>query len=142
MHGFWEIHGVWGASGVWGVIARVWGLPEVWKYTRYKIQDNLINLVRKLHGLPYNEKILLSTFFTLLSSSNVWSYLYLLNRRCTSTSVCTSSVHRHRQRKRMYLRWSLCTLYLHACRVRVTVGDSGLLYLCYVFRKLINSLVC
>ena len=22
--------------------------------------------------------------------------------------------------------WSLCTLYLHACQVRVTVGDSGL----------------
>ena len=27
---------------------------------------------------------------------------------------------------RMYLWWSLCTLYLHACQVRVTVGDSGL----------------
>ena len=27
---------------------------------------------------------------------------------------------------RMYLWWSLCTLYLHACEVRVTVGDSGL----------------
>ena len=26
----------------------------------------------------------------------------------------------------MYLWWSLCTLYLHACQVRVTVGDSGL----------------
>ena len=26
----------------------------------------------------------------------------------------------------MYLWWSLCTLYLHACKaVRVTVGDSG-----------------
>ena len=22
--------------------------------------------------------------------------------------------------------WSLCTLYLHVCQVRVTVGDSGL----------------
>ena len=42
----------------------------------------------------------------------------------------------------MYLWWSLCTLY--ACQVKVTVGDSGLLllYLCYVFRVLINSLVC
>ena len=28
--------------------------------------------------------------------------------------------------KRMYLWWSLCILYLHACQVRVTVGDSGL----------------
>ena len=27
---------------------------------------------------------------------------------------------------RMYLRWSLRTLYLQACQVRVTVGDSGL----------------
>ena len=27
---------------------------------------------------------------------------------------------------RMYLWWSLCTLYLHACQVRATVGDSGL----------------
>ena len=27
---------------------------------------------------------------------------------------------------RMYLWWSLCTLYLHACQVRVTVGESGL----------------
>ena len=26
----------------------------------------------------------------------------------------------------MYLWWSLCTLYLHACQVRVTVGHSGL----------------
>ena len=25
----------------------------------------------------------------------------------------------------MYLWWSLCSLYLHACRVRVTVSDSG-----------------
>jgi len=27
---------------------------------------------------------------------------------------------------RMYLRWSLCTRYLHTCQVRVTVGNSGL----------------
>ena len=27
---------------------------------------------------------------------------------------------------RMYLWWSLCTLYSHACQVRVTVGNSGL----------------
>ena len=47
MHDFREIRGVWGASGLWGTIARVWGLPEVWKHTRYKLQDNLINPVRK-----------------------------------------------------------------------------------------------
>ena len=40
--------------------------------------------------------------------------------------------------------WSVFTLYLHACQVRVTVGDSGLCCcLCDdVFRLLINSLVC
>ena len=43
-----------------------------------------------------------------------------------------------------YIWWSLCTLYLHACHVRVTVGNSGLcfvlVYLSYVFQALINSL--
>ena len=29
-----------------------------------------------------------------------------------------------------HLRWSLCTLYIHACQVRVTVGDSGLCCTC------------
>ena len=46
---------------------------------------------------------------------------------------------------RMYLCWSLCTLYLHACQVRVTVSDSGLsvlLYLCNIFWALTDSLVC
>ena len=28
--------------------------------------------------------------------------------------------------QKIYLWWSLCTLYLHACQVRVTVGNSGL----------------
>ena len=32
----------------------------------------------------------------------------------------------HKLHLKMYLRWSLCTLYLHACQARVTVGDSGL----------------
>ena len=41
-------------------------------------------------------------------------------------------------------KWGLYTLYLHACQVRVAVGDSGLFRCCtcYVFRALINSLVC
>ena len=42
----------------------------------------------------------------------------------------------------MRLWWSLCTLYLFACQVRVTVGDSGLCCCFYVFQGLINSLVC
>ena len=43
---------------------------------------------------------------------------------------------------RMYLWWSLCTLYLLACQVRVITGDSGDLCLCNVFWALINSLIC
>ena len=37
-------------------------------------------------------------------------------------------------------KWGLYTLYLHACQVRVAVGDSGLFRCCtcYVFRALIN----
>ena len=40
--------------------------------------------------------------------------------------------------------WSLCTCYLLACQVRITVGDSGLCCFCFcdVFRVQINSLVC
>ena len=32
--------------------------------------------------------------------------------------------------KRMYLWWSLCTLYLYAQQVRITIGDSGLCCTC------------
>ena len=32
------------------------------------------------------------------------------------------------KKMRMYTWWSLCTLYLHACQVRVTVCNSGLCY--------------
>ena len=35
-------------------------------------------------------------------------------------------LHEDKMKMKMYLWWSLCTLYLHACQVRVTVGDSGL----------------
>ena len=41
--------------------------------------------------------------------------------------------------------WSLCTLYLHACQVRVTVGDSGLCcctLVTYFFRFLAMALAC
>ena len=44
----------------------------------------------------------------------------------------------------MYLWWSFCTLSLHTCQVRVTVGDLGhccYKFLCYVFQVLMNSLV-
>ena len=47
-------------------------------------------------------------------------------------------------KERMYLWWSLCTLCLLACQVRVTVGDSGFCWCIFVtyFGALINSLVC
>ena len=35
--------------------------------------------------------------------------------------------------QRMYLWWSVCTLYLHACHVRVTAGDSGLCCCCCTY---------
>ena len=47
-------------------------------------------------------------------------------------------------KNRMYLWWSLCTLYLHACQVRVTVGSSGLrccICVMYIECKF-NSLLC
>ena len=41
--------------------------------------------------------------------------------------LCLCPLHLYTEvHLRMYLWWSLCTLYLHACQVRVTVGDSGL----------------
>ena len=42
-----------------------------------------------------------------------------LARRCWASYF-------ERQIWTMYLWWSLCTSHLHACQVRVTVGDSGL----------------
>ena len=41
----------------------------------------------------------------------------------------------------MCLWWSLRTLYLHACQVRVTVGDSGLCCTCVTyFERLLTPL--
>ena len=82
-------------------------------------------------------------------------------------SSCTTCIYTHARWELlcMYLWCSLCTLYLHACQVRVTVyvrlvefmhlvftrmpGESYcrrlrslLLCLCDVFRTLINSLIC
>ena len=63
-------------------------------------------------------------------------------QRYINTTRGTSSVQIQRY-LRIHLWWSLCTLYLPACQVRVTVGDSGLCCCdCYdVFWVLINSLV-
>ena len=47
-----------------------------------------------------------------------------LEKRCFLGAGCNSKQSKHKLR--MYLWWSLCTLYLLACQVRATVGDSGL----------------
>ena len=62
-----------------------------------------------------------------------------VNTRYINSIRGTSCVYIHW----MYLWWSLCTLYLHACLVSYSRRPrSLLLYLCYVYRALINSLVC
>ena len=43
---------------------------------------------------------------------------------CINSTRGASSYHSYHLR--MYLWWIVCTLYLHACQVRVTVGDLGL----------------
>ena len=43
---------------------------------------------------------------------------------------------------RMYLWWSLCTLYLLACQVWVTVVDSGSLLLCFVSLERLLTPLC
>ena len=52
-------------------------------------------------------------------------------QRNVALSLFASPTHRFSKQKkksllRMYLLWSLRTLYLHACQVRVTTSDSGL----------------
>ena len=49
---------------------------------------------------------------------------YINSTRCSASKVC---VH-----PQVYLWWSLCTLCLHTCQVRVTVGNSGLCCWTYI----------
>ena len=55
---------------------------------------------------------------------------WALWKMCVSFWCLTSTEARRPIRDglvwKLYLWWSLCTLYLHACQVRVTVGDTGL----------------
>ena len=44
-------------------------------------------------------------------------------RRSTQVEKRMSESRPKPSTMRMYFRWSLCTLYLHACHVRVTAGD-------------------
>ena len=65
-------------------------------------------------------------------------------RRCTSGGVSVPCIYLHArwELQKMYLWWSLCALYLHACQVRYCRWLRFLLlYLC-VFQALINSIVC
>ena len=51
----------------------------------------------------------------------LWTYLNL--QKCISIGEDELQKKKKRKQKRMYVWWSLCTLYLHACQVRVTIGD-------------------
>ena len=53
-------------------------------------------------------------------------YFYKLCIRPPRFSVVSLSQTVHQTKIRMCVWWSLCTLHLHACQVRVTVSDSGL----------------
>ena len=68
--------------------------------------------------------------------------VHKLNQRILSPGLRVNT--RYINSIRGCLWWSLCTCYLLACQVRVTVGDSGLCCFCFcdVFRVQINSLVC
>ena len=61
------------------------------------------------------ESNVLRNFFS--SSSPGFSWLF--SRRRINRTLQSNILS-------MYVWWSLCTLYLHACQVRVTAGDSGL----------------
>ena len=66
------------------------------------------------------------------------------SRRRRKHLICKSETERGPERSckintqgRMYLWWSLRTLYLDACQVRVTVGDSGLCcWICVTYSEL------
>ena len=69
--------------------------------------------------------------------------LYLAVFSFSAADYHTPKQYQTNQCLRKYLWWNKCTLYLLACQVRVTVGDSGLCHcvLCEIFRALINSCV-
>ena len=65
----------------------------------------------------------------------VWLLVFVIFNVRTYVDACdyTQGLYEQResaQKVTMYLWWSLCTLYLHACQVRVTVGDSGFCCCC------------
>ena len=55
----------------------------------------------------------------------------------TVTQECSQA--QHLTQRHYYLWWSLCTLYLHACQVRVIVGDSSLFVFVLIYLVVINE---
>ena len=110
-------------------------------------------VIYALHGLPVEhgvhssdaEASVVMAEIRNMEKTNVWSVLctvaVMLSLLLFHGSIHTTAAHslliaaaaappiwnvHSKKKKRMYLWWGLCTLYLHACQVRVTVGDSGL----------------
>ena len=106
----------------WGCTSGRVYVTLTWHVCKYK--------VHKLH----------QRYILILRMYLWWSLLTL------TWHVCKYKVHKLHQRYililRMYLWRSFCTLYLHVCQVSYCRWlRSLLLYLCYVFQALINSLV-
>ena len=85
-------------------------------------------------GIPLVEFIYL--VFTHMPGESYCRWLYTLSsgmrvntRYINDTRGTSSKVYVHPQ---VYLWWSLCTLCLHTCQVRVTVGNSGLCCWTYI----------
>ena len=68
-------------------------------------------------------------FKYMLSVITSSSFFYLKTFHSSDLKIITITTYGNKtdqNSNRMYLEWSLCTLYLLAWQVRVTVGDSGL----------------
>ena len=68
-------------------------------------------------------------FFSFLENPNTWKVQKMSYKHLPTWHVCKYKVHKLRQRY-ILIWWSLCTLYLHTCQVRVTEGHSGLCCAC------------
>ena len=90
------------------------------------------------HGVGEDQRVVLAAMFCRCKHSKV--RLKRLPRRArgsdASSGCCTLQFKilslLALWAKRMYLWWGLCTSYLHACQMRVTVGDSCLCCCSYV----------
>ena len=105
--------------------------PEMWNRTRPWA------LVRNQHtrGLisSWKRNISKQQRHELPTVTLTWHVYKYKVHRGISSYVCKYKVHKNSTRctstpevERMFLWWSLCTLYLHVCQVRVIIDDSGL----------------